>query len=93
LDTLRLTINAQMETPKQDKDIDELEFGEGNDKNVERKKRGGEPADPKEAVNEALLSIQQSYYYFLSDLCQLFSIKECIVSMENSTRKEHYSMQ
>jgi hypothetical protein len=93
LDTLRLTINAQMETPKQDKDIDELEFGEGNDKNVERKKRSAEPADPKEAVNEALLSIQQSYYYFLADLCQLFSIKECIVSMENSTRKEHYSMQ
>ena len=34
-----------------------------------------------------------TYKYFLLDICHLVSIRECIVSLEQTTRKEHYSLQ
>lgn len=33
------------------------------------------------------------YTYFLQDICDLISIRELIASLEQTTRKEHYSLQ
>lgn len=35
----------------------------------------------------------ETYQYFLMDICHLVSIRECIVSLEQTTRKEHYNLQ
>lgn len=37
--------------------------------------------------------LMEMYQYFLLDICQLVSIRECIASLEQTTRKEHYSLQ
>lgn len=36
--------------------------------------------------------LMEMYRYFLLDICQLVSIRETLASLEQTTRKEHYSL-
>lgn len=38
-------------------------------------------------------SLQETYQYFLLDICRLVSIRDCLASLEQFTRKEHFSLQ
>ena len=37
--------------------------------------------------------LEETYQYFLLDICRLLSIRDCLASLEQFTRKEHFSLQ
>lgn len=74
--SIRLKINAYDSSQ-----VSKFKTGEYQKKDKKKKEKF-------KVTNEIIQSLQESYNYFLNDLSQLFSIKECMVSMESTTRKE-----